>query len=106
MNLDSARLGQSLQTLSATFSGTPPAVRKALDGVTGLAKVISSRDTELKRLLAGANRFSGTSGCACTRVGSSTSGSIPRSKISSKDGWNEACPSTPRQMWFHANAGR
>ena len=60
VNLDSARLGQSLQTLSTTFSGTPPAVRKALDGVTGLAKVISSRDTELKRLLAGANKFSGT----------------------------------------------
>ncbi|MFI0351209.1 MCE family protein [Actinomadura sp. 9N407] len=60
VDLDSAQLGKSLQTLSATFAGTPPAVRTALDGVTALSKVIASRDAELRRLLDGADRFSGT----------------------------------------------
>ncbi|MFG2003288.1 MCE family protein [Spirillospora sp. NPDC048911] len=68
VNLDSAKLGESLQTLSATFANTPPAMRKALDGVTALSKVISSRDTELKRLLAGANQFSGTLASQNTQV--------------------------------------
>ncbi|WP_344939129.1 MCE family protein [Actinomadura miaoliensis] len=58
--LDSPKLAQSLRTLSQTFAGTPPAMRKALDGVTALSKTIASRDAELRRLLAGANRISGT----------------------------------------------
>lgn len=60
ISLDSNRLAQSLQTLSVTFAKTPPNIRKALDGVSALSKVVADRDEELARLLAGTNKLSGT----------------------------------------------
>lgn len=58
--LDTARLAESLQTISSTFQKTPPSVRTALDGLSALSKTISSRDAELARLLAGTKQLSGT----------------------------------------------
>ncbi|MCP2339122.1 MCE family protein [Actinomadura rupiterrae] len=58
--LDSAKLAQSLQSLSGTFQNTPPAIRTALTGVTAFSKTVSKRDAQLRELLQSANRFSGT----------------------------------------------
>ncbi|SEG17706.1 phospholipid/cholesterol/gamma-HCH transport system substrate-binding protein [Thermomonospora echinospora] len=58
--LDTAKVAQSLQVISATFRDTPPDVRKALDGMTALSRTISSRDDRLARLLAGSDRLTGT----------------------------------------------
>lgn len=58
--IDSAKLAESLDAISTTFSGTAPSVRKALDGISALSKTISSRDAELARLLAGTRQVTGT----------------------------------------------
>ncbi|MFB9834482.1 MCE family protein [Actinoallomurus acaciae] len=58
--IDTDQLGQSLQALSDTFSGTSPSVRKAVQGLSALSKTISSRDAQLSRLLAGTRQITGT----------------------------------------------
>lgn len=58
--IDTGQLAQSLQAISDTFRNTPPNVRKALDGLSALSKVISSRDAELARLLAGTKQLTAT----------------------------------------------
>lgn len=57
--LDTDQLAASLDTLSATFSGTAPEVRGALDGLSRLSQTIASRDEEIRRLLAGTQNLSG-----------------------------------------------
>ncbi|KAA9153519.1 MCE family protein [Amycolatopsis acidicola] len=59
--LDTDQLADSFRTLSQTFSAaTPDDVRSALDGLSSLSRTISSRDTELKQLLANTAALSGT----------------------------------------------
>lgn len=58
--LDSDKLGQSLEAISETFRNTSPNVRKAVSGLSALSKTISSRDAQLARLLAGTNKITGT----------------------------------------------
>lgn len=58
--IDTDQLGLSLQAIADTFRNTPPNVRKALDGLSALSKVISTRDAELARLLAGTKQLTGT----------------------------------------------
>jgi phospholipid/cholesterol/gamma-HCH transport system substrate-binding protein len=58
--IDTEQLGESLRAIADTFRNTPPNVRKALDGLSALSKVISSRDAELAQLLAGTKRLTGT----------------------------------------------
>ncbi|MFC9974494.1 MCE family protein [Spirillospora sp. NPDC127200] len=58
--VDSQRLARSLDAISTTFAGTPPSVRKALDGMSALSRTISSRDAELARLLSGTRQATGT----------------------------------------------
>ncbi len=58
--LDSDKLGQSLEAISETFRNTSPSVRKAVTGLSALSKTISSRDTQLATLLAGTNKITGT----------------------------------------------
>jgi phospholipid/cholesterol/gamma-HCH transport system substrate-binding protein len=57
--IDTARLAQSLGTLSDTFRGTPPEIRGALDGLSRLSTTIASRDEEIRKLLAGTHNLSG-----------------------------------------------
>ena len=59
-DLDTARLAESLETISTTFEDTPASVRVALHGLSSLSTTIASRDAELSRLLAGTKRLSGT----------------------------------------------
>ncbi|MGW0231152.1 MCE family protein [Actinopolymorpha singaporensis] len=56
--IDTAQLATALDTLSATFAGTPAEVRGSLDGLSRLSRTIASRDEELHRLLAHANQVS------------------------------------------------
>ncbi|MGX1811170.1 MCE family protein [Nocardia sp. NPDC055321] len=49
--LDTDRLDQALDELSATFADTPAPVRTALDGITALSQTINSRDEALTQLL-------------------------------------------------------
>jgi phospholipid/cholesterol/gamma-HCH transport system substrate-binding protein len=58
--IDTDRLGQSLEAISQTFHNTPPNVRKAVTGLTALSKTISSRDAQLAKLLAGTQKITGT----------------------------------------------
>lgn len=59
-DLDTAKLAQSLETISTTFEDTPASVRVALRGLSSLSNTIASRDAELARLLAGTKKLSGT----------------------------------------------
>ncbi|MEH3155547.1 MAG: MCE family protein [Gordonia paraffinivorans] len=52
---DTATLNRAINTLSDTFSDTPPQVRGAVDGVARLSQSISERDDALRSLLARAN---------------------------------------------------
>jgi phospholipid/cholesterol/gamma-HCH transport system substrate-binding protein len=58
--IDTDRLGQSLQAIATTFHNTPPNVRQAVQGLSALSKTISSRDARLARLLAGTRKITGT----------------------------------------------
>jgi phospholipid/cholesterol/gamma-HCH transport system substrate-binding protein len=57
--IDTAKLAESLTTLSDTFRGTPPEVRGALDGLSRLSTTIASRDDEIRKLLGGTHNLSG-----------------------------------------------
>jgi phospholipid/cholesterol/gamma-HCH transport system substrate-binding protein len=58
--LDSVKLAQSLDAISGAFAHTAPSVRRALTGVSALSKTISSRDSQLSRLLANTRQVTGT----------------------------------------------
>lgn len=58
--IDSAKVGASLEAIAQTFRDTPPVVRQAIDGLSALSKTVSSRDTQLVRLLAGTRQITGT----------------------------------------------
>jgi phospholipid/cholesterol/gamma-HCH transport system substrate-binding protein len=58
--IDTDRLGRSLQTISDTFRDTSPNVRQAIEGLSELSRTISSRDARLARLLAGTRQITGT----------------------------------------------
>lgn len=58
--LDSGKLAESLDAISGAFANTAPSVRKALTGVSALSKTISSRDSQLSRLLANTRQVTGT----------------------------------------------
>lgn len=58
--IDSAKLAQSMRVISDTFEGSPPSVRKALDGLSALSKTISSRDAQLAHLFQGTKKLSAT----------------------------------------------
>jgi len=57
--INTVRLGQSLQTLSAAFSATPPYARSALRGLGSVSRAIASRDAQLAGLLRGARNVTG-----------------------------------------------
>ncbi|MBH0776640.1 MCE family protein [Nocardia bovistercoris] len=57
--LDTDRLDQTLDELSATFADTSPAVRTALDGVTALSRTVNIRDEALLQLLTRARNVTG-----------------------------------------------
>ena len=57
--IDTVKLGQSLQTLSEAFSGTPPYTRSALRGLASVSRSIASRDVQLAGLLQGAKHVTG-----------------------------------------------
>jgi phospholipid/cholesterol/gamma-HCH transport system substrate-binding protein len=58
--LDTDRLGTSLQAMSDAFSHTSPDVRQTIQGLSALSKTISSRDAKLAELLAGTRRITST----------------------------------------------
>lgn len=58
--VDTDRLGQSLEAISAAFRNTPPNVRASVEGLSALSRTISSRDAQLARLLAGTRKITGT----------------------------------------------
>ncbi len=54
--LDTDQLSTSLQTLSTTLQDAPPDLKLAVEGVARFSQTISARDTELRNLLANANK--------------------------------------------------
>ncbi|KAA1426142.1 MCE family protein [Nocardioides antri] len=58
--IDVEQLADSFRAMSASFEDTPADVRAMLDGLSGLAKTISSRDEELATLLRSMRSVSGT----------------------------------------------
>lgn len=58
--IDTAQMAKSFDVLSSAFADTPASVKAALQGLTALSKTISSRDTELARLLANTRTISST----------------------------------------------
>ncbi|MEV6104146.1 MCE family protein [Streptomyces sp. NPDC051940] len=58
--IDSAKLGESFEVIAATFENTPPNVKRAAEGLSALSRTVSSRDSELSRLLGGSDRISKT----------------------------------------------
>jgi phospholipid/cholesterol/gamma-HCH transport system substrate-binding protein len=57
--LDTTQLSSSLTTLAQTFSGTPPDLKLALDGVARFSDTLNTRDADLRNLLANANKVTG-----------------------------------------------
>lgn len=58
-DIDVKQLATAFDTLSATFKDSPASVRAMLDGLSRLSQTISSRDAELRQLLAHAATFTG-----------------------------------------------
>jgi phospholipid/cholesterol/gamma-HCH transport system substrate-binding protein len=54
--LNTDQLNQSLSTLAQTFSETPDNVKLAVDGVARISQTLDARDSELRDLLANANK--------------------------------------------------
>lgn len=50
--IDTDQLAQSMEVLSEAFSGTPPEIRGAIDGVARLSNTLAKRDLELQKLFA------------------------------------------------------
>jgi len=58
--IDVPQLSKSLDVLATEFADSPPAVKASLDGLTRLSRTISSRDAQLRQLVAHARAVSGT----------------------------------------------
>ena len=58
--IDTGQLAQSFQVLSDTFRNAPAEIRSTVDGLASLSKSISSRDEQLRQLLAATNEISRT----------------------------------------------
>lgn len=58
--IDVPALSASLDVLAHEFKDSPPQVKASLDGLTRLSRTVSSRDGELRELLAHAKAVSGT----------------------------------------------
>ncbi|MCV7388192.1 MCE family protein [Mycolicibacterium porcinum] len=54
--LNTDQLSESLAVLSDTFSDTPPQLKVAIQGVSRFAETLDKRDSELRNLLANANK--------------------------------------------------
>jgi phospholipid/cholesterol/gamma-HCH transport system substrate-binding protein len=54
--LNTDQLNQSLSTLAQTFADTPDNVKLAVDGVARISQTLGERDTQLRDLLANANK--------------------------------------------------
>jgi phospholipid/cholesterol/gamma-HCH transport system substrate-binding protein len=54
--LDTGQLSQSFQTLVQTFADTPPDLRVAVQGLARFSQSLDARDTQLRNLLANANK--------------------------------------------------
>jgi phospholipid/cholesterol/gamma-HCH transport system substrate-binding protein len=54
--LNTNQLSESLAVLSDTFSGTPPELRVAVQGVARFSQTLDERDGQLRNLLANANK--------------------------------------------------
>jgi phospholipid/cholesterol/gamma-HCH transport system substrate-binding protein len=54
--LDTGQLSNALTTLSHTFRDTPPSVKLAVDGVARFSQTLATRDSQLRSLLANANK--------------------------------------------------
>jgi len=57
--IDTTQLAAAFETLSADFADTPGTVRKTLDGLAAVSRTVSSRDAELRALLAHAQGVTG-----------------------------------------------
>ncbi|MFD4183701.1 MCE family protein [Rhodococcus sp. NPDC058514] len=58
-DVDTDRLGDSLQTVSETLREVPEDLRAALDGVSRLSATVGSRDRDLRALLSNAEQVTG-----------------------------------------------
>jgi phospholipid/cholesterol/gamma-HCH transport system substrate-binding protein len=54
--LDTGQLSDALTTLSHTFHDTPSSVKLAVDGVARFSQTLNTRDSQLRNLLANANK--------------------------------------------------
>jgi phospholipid/cholesterol/gamma-HCH transport system substrate-binding protein len=54
--LDTDRLNESLSTLAQTFKNSPPDLKAAVNAVARFSQTLNDRDTELRNLLANANK--------------------------------------------------
>ena len=54
--LDTDRLNQSLSTMAQTFKDSPPDLKSAVNAVARFSQTLDERDTELRGLLANANK--------------------------------------------------
>jgi phospholipid/cholesterol/gamma-HCH transport system substrate-binding protein len=58
--LDITKIRKALNTVSSTFSGTKTATKQALNGLSGISKVIASRQAEFSQLLTSARQVTDT----------------------------------------------
>ncbi|RZQ63232.1 MCE family protein [Amycolatopsis suaedae] len=58
--IDTTQLAQSFTVLQDSLRNTPPHLREALDGLSALSRTVSTRDTELAKLLANTGAVSRT----------------------------------------------
>ncbi|MEU9980843.1 MCE family protein [Streptomyces sp. NPDC050856] len=58
--IDTRRLAESFDAISATFRDSAPDVRSAATGLSALSRTVSSRDAQLAELLKGSKRLSRT----------------------------------------------
>ncbi|MCV7365953.1 MCE family protein [Mycolicibacterium duvalii] len=54
--LDTEQLSESWQVMADEFSGTAPALKDALQGVSRFSQILNDRDTELRNLLSASDR--------------------------------------------------
>lgn len=58
--LNTQSVAQSLESISAAFANTPPAVHQALTGLASLSEVVASQNSQLNTLLQGTSSVSAT----------------------------------------------
>ncbi|NGN65972.1 MCE family protein [Streptomyces sp. A7024] len=59
-DLDTSKIEASFKVLASTFKDTPPSVRKAMTGLSGLSQTISTRNDQLGELLKGSKSVAKT----------------------------------------------